>query len=137
MASAEPAARGGHVAGPADRPRQYFVRRGDLYLTEHKVSRAHLTQAMRYRPDEGGSMALRVVALDDYQGLVAEYRLDGQPPGAQWTAIRGHLDGDELVAALRGAEVVVAMRERTRFDRALFARLPELKLLVTTGRANA
>ena len=25
-------------------------------------------------------MALRVVALDDYQGLVAEYRLDGQPP---------------------------------------------------------
>lgn len=82
-------------------------------------------------------MALRVVALDDYQGLVAEYRLDGQPAGAQWTAIRGHLDGGELVAALRGAEVVVAMRERTRFDRALFARLPELKLLVTTGRANA
>jgi phosphoglycerate dehydrogenase-like enzyme len=82
-------------------------------------------------------MALRVVALDDYQGLVAEYRLDGQPAGAQWTAIRGHLDGDELVAALRGAEVVVAMRERTWFDRVLFARLPELKLLVTTGRANA
>lgn len=24
-------------------------------------------------------MALRVVALDDYQGLVAEYRLDGRP----------------------------------------------------------
>jgi phosphoglycerate dehydrogenase-like enzyme len=41
------------------------------------------------------------------------------------------------VAALRDAEVVVAMRERTRFDRALFARLPDLKLLVTTGRANA
>ncbi len=36
-------------------------------------------------------MALRVVALDDYQGLVAEYRLDGQPAGAQWTAIREHL----------------------------------------------
>ena len=29
------------------------------------------------------------------------------------------------------------MRERTRFDRELFARLPDLKLLVTTGRANA
>jgi phosphoglycerate dehydrogenase-like enzyme len=82
-------------------------------------------------------MALRVVALDDYQGLVAEYRLDGQPGGAQWTAVREHLAGDDLVAALHGAEVVVAMRERTRFDRALFARLPDLKLLVTTGRANA
>ena len=31
-------------------------------------------------------MALHVVALDDYQGLVAEYRLDGQPGGAKWTA---------------------------------------------------
>jgi phosphoglycerate dehydrogenase-like enzyme len=82
-------------------------------------------------------MVLRVVALDDYQGLVAEYGLDGQPDGAQWTAIREHLAGDELVAALRGAEVVVAMRERTRFDHQLFARLPDLKLLVTTGRANA
>jgi phosphoglycerate dehydrogenase-like enzyme len=82
-------------------------------------------------------MALRVVALDDYQGLVAEYRLDGQPDGAQWTAIREHLAGADLVATLSGADVVVAMRERTRFDRDLFAQLPDLKLLVTTGRANA
>ena len=82
-------------------------------------------------------MALRVVALDDYQGLVAEYQLDGQPAGAQWTAVREHLTGDDLLAALRGADVVVAMRERTRFDRALLGRLPDLKLLVTTGRANA
>src|SRR5579872_7343952 len=137
MASAEPTARGGHVAGRAVRPGHYFVRRGDLYLSEHKVSRAGLAQAMRYRPDKGGSMALRVVALDDYQGLVAEYRLDGQPAGAQWTAIREHLTGGELVAALNGADVAVAMRERTRFDGELFAQLPDLKLLVTTGRANA
>ena len=82
-------------------------------------------------------MALRVVALDDYQGLVADYALNGQPAGAEWIAIREHLVGDGLVAALHGADVVVAMRERTRFDRALFARLPDLKLLVTTGRANA
>jgi phosphoglycerate dehydrogenase-like enzyme len=82
-------------------------------------------------------MALHVVALDDYQGLVAEYRLDGQPDGAQWTAIREHLTGDALVAALRGADVIVAMRERTRFDRELLGQLPGLKLLVTTGRANA
>jgi phosphoglycerate dehydrogenase-like enzyme len=46
-------------------------------------------------------------------------------------------DTDELVAALAGAEVVVAMRERTRFDALRLARLPDLRLLVTTGMANA
>jgi phosphoglycerate dehydrogenase-like enzyme len=46
-------------------------------------------------------------------------------------------DTDELVAALAGAEVVVAMRERTRFDAERLARLPDLRLLVTTGMANA
>jgi phosphoglycerate dehydrogenase-like enzyme len=42
-----------------------------------------------------------------------------------------------LAAALDGAAVIVAMRERTRFDRELFARLPDLKLLITTGMQNA
>jgi phosphoglycerate dehydrogenase-like enzyme len=46
-------------------------------------------------------------------------------------------DTDDLVAALAGAEVVVAMRERTRFDAERLARLPDLRLLVTTGMANA
>ncbi|HUY47461.1 MAG TPA: D-2-hydroxyacid dehydrogenase family protein [Streptosporangiaceae bacterium] len=82
-------------------------------------------------------MALRVVALDDYQGLVVEYSLDGRPGGAEWVAVREHLAGDDLVAALGGATVIVAMRERTRFDRELFSRLPHLELLITTGRANA
>ena len=45
----------------------------------------------------------------------------------------GRLAGD----ALAGAQVVVAMRERTRFDRALLSALPDLRLLVTTGPFNA
>jgi phosphoglycerate dehydrogenase-like enzyme len=52
-------------------------------------------------------------------------------------ALREHLEPDALVTALEGAAVVIAMRERTRFDRALLDRLPSLRLLVTTGRANA
>jgi phosphoglycerate dehydrogenase-like enzyme len=52
-------------------------------------------------------------------------------------AVREHLSGDALVAALDGAAVIVAMRERTRFDRELLARLPDLKLLITTGLHNA
>ncbi len=82
-------------------------------------------------------MTVRVVALDDYQGLVEQYSLEGRPDGAQWVAVREHLSGDALVSALDGASVIVAMRERTRFDRELLARLPDLKLLITTGMHNA
>ena len=42
-----------------------------------------------------------------------------------------------MVAALAGAEIVVAMRERTPFTAARLARLPDLRLLVTTGMRNA
>ena len=82
-------------------------------------------------------MTVRVVALDDYQGLVEQYSLAGRPDGAEWVAVREHLTGEALVAALDGAAVIVAMRERTRFDGDLFARLPDLKLLITTGMQNA
>lgn len=73
-------------------------------------------------------MSLRVVALDDYQGLVAEYQLDGRTDGAQWVPVREHLTGDALVSALADAPVIVAMRERTPFNRELFAQLPSLRL---------
>ena len=82
-------------------------------------------------------MTVRVVALDDYQGLVEQYSLAGRPDGAEWAAVREHLDGDALVRALDGAAVIVAMRERTRFGRDLFDRLPDLRLLITTGLRNA
>ena len=74
--------------------------------------------------------------LDDYQGVA----LAGGPwreLPAEVVAQRAHLDGDALVGALAGSEVVVAMRERTAFDRALLDRLPDLRLLVTTGMMNA
>lgn len=74
--------------------------------------------------------------LDDYQGVA----LAGGPWAqldAEVVALREHLTGDALVAALAGSDVVVAMRERTPFDRALLDRLPDLRLLVTTGMANA
>jgi phosphoglycerate dehydrogenase-like enzyme len=53
-------------------------------------------------------------------------------------AFADHLsDEDALVERLSGFEVVVAMRERTPFTRALLERLPKLRLLVTTGMRNA
>jgi phosphoglycerate dehydrogenase-like enzyme len=54
------------------------------------------------------------------------------------TAFADHLaDEDALVRRLEPFDVVVAMRERTPFPRRLLERLPALRLLVTTGRANA
>jgi len=82
---------------------------------------------------------LRVAILDDYQG--AALRLaDWQSlhPEAQMTAFSDHLAEESAVAKrLHTFECVVAMRERTPFTRSLFALLPNLRLLITTGMRNA
>lgn len=77
--------------------------------------------------------------LDDYQNVattVADWRtLAGSVDVRVFT---DHLsDRQALAEALAAFEIIVAMRERTRFDRWLFERLPKLKLLVTSGMRNA
>ena len=81
----------------------------------------------------------RIVLLDDYQGVALDYGgWDRVPDEWQLIALEGHIaDADALVEALSDAEIVVAMRERTPFPAALLDRLPDLKLLITTGMANA
>jgi phosphoglycerate dehydrogenase-like enzyme len=79
---------------------------------------------------------VKITLLDDYQD-VALAMVPWDRVDAEVVALHDHLLGDELVVALAGSEVVVAMRERTPFDRALLDRLPDLRLLVTTGMANA
>jgi phosphoglycerate dehydrogenase-like enzyme len=81
----------------------------------------------------------RIVLLDDYQGVALDYGgWDRVPDEWQVVALEQHIDdADELVEALSDAEIVVAMRERTPFPAAILDRLPDLKLLITTGMANA
>ncbi|GGH48493.1 D-2-hydroxyacid dehydrogenase family protein [Microbacterium album] len=80
---------------------------------------------------------MHVAVLDDY-ARAAERLADWSALGADVTFHTEHIaDTDALVAALAGVDVVVAMRERTSFDADRFDRLPALKLLVTTGMANA
>jgi phosphoglycerate dehydrogenase-like enzyme len=95
-----------------------------------------VTVSQSSRPEKTG---LRVVVLDDYQQVAAAY--------GPWTDLGAevgvdfvseHLaEADQLVARLAGAEVVVAMRERTPFPREILERLPDLQLLVTTAQRNA
>jgi phosphoglycerate dehydrogenase-like enzyme len=79
---------------------------------------------------------VRVAVLDDYQGVAATMADWETLSGAEVTYFREHLT-DGLVAALEPYEVVVAMRERTPFPASVLARLPRLRLLVTTGMRNA
>jgi len=82
---------------------------------------------------------MNVAILDDYQGAaLASADWSAVQARATVTAYADHLDDeDALVARLRDAEVIVAMRERTPFQRSLIERLPNLRLLVTTGARNA
>jgi phosphoglycerate dehydrogenase-like enzyme len=91
-----------------------------------------MTQAQQER-------GLRIAILDDYQD-VALRSADWStlPLGSEVRVYRDHVaERDALVDRLASFEVVVAMRERTAFPRAVLERLPQLRLLVTTGMRNA
>lgn len=85
-------------------------------------------------------MGQRLAILDDYQDVAHGF--------ANWTALEEEgvsvtvfrepfTSQDALVSALAGYSIVIAMRERTPFPRSVIEKLPGLKLLVTTGAANA
>jgi phosphoglycerate dehydrogenase-like enzyme len=81
----------------------------------------------------------RCAILDDYQNVALKM--------ADWSKVAGDLDikvftehlggPDAVVKALQGFSIVSAMRERTAFPRAVIEKLPDLKLLMTTGARNA
>jgi phosphoglycerate dehydrogenase-like enzyme len=79
----------------------------------------------------------RIAVLDDYQSVAADFCDWSQvPEPVEVVAFHDHVDDDALVARLEPFDVVIAMRERTRFGRDVLERLPRLTLLVTTGMRN-
>jgi phosphoglycerate dehydrogenase-like enzyme len=82
----------------------------------------------------------RLVILDDYQGVADDFAPWSTlaERGVSVTALRRHLMSEaDVVAALADADIIIAMRERTPFPGRVLEQLPRLKLLVTTGAANA
>jgi phosphoglycerate dehydrogenase-like enzyme len=85
------------------------------------------------------NMAVRCAILDDYQNVALKV--------VDWSKVKGdvefkvfneHLGGpNKVIAALKGFQIVVAMRERTGFPKQVIEALPDLKLLITTGMRNA
>lgn len=81
---------------------------------------------------------LNCAILDDYQGCALGFADWNALDGVKVTSFTDHVaDPAALAEQLAGFEIVVAMRERTAFTAAVFDRLPQLKLLVTTGMRNA
>ena len=82
---------------------------------------------------------LRCAILDDYINLAMRM--------ADWSKIGDRVDvtvfnepfasPEAAASALKDFEIICAMRERTPFPRAMFAALPKLKLLITSGLRNA
>jgi len=80
-----------------------------------------------------------IAILDDYQNVALSMAdWSGLQKNHRIVAFNERLPDVEAVArALAEFEIVGVMRERTPFQRALFEKLPKLKLLVTTGKRNA
>ncbi|OSQ40883.1 D-2-hydroxyacid dehydrogenase family protein [Thalassospira mesophila] len=81
---------------------------------------------------------MKIAILDDYQNL-ARASADWSPVEnrAEITVFHDTLtDLDALVARLSPFDVLCIMRERTPLTAAVLARLPNLKLIVTTGKRN-
>ena len=82
---------------------------------------------------------LNCTLLDDYQQValgLADW--DALRPAVRTRALSQHIaDDDALIAELVDSDILVVMRERTPLTAERLARLPRLKLVVTSGMRNA
>jgi D-3-phosphoglycerate dehydrogenase len=85
-------------------------------------------------------MAYRCIFLDDYQNValkLADYsKIDQDIEFKVLSEVVRRGDAD-TIRDCKDCDIVVMMRERTRFPRAVIEGLPKLKLLITTGAYNA
>src|SRR3990172_12465973 len=78
---------------------------------------------------------VRVAVLDDWQGVAKS--------SADWSRLSERSDvvffeepfkdADAIAKALAGFEIIIAMRERTRFPKEVIERLPKLRMIALTG----
>jgi phosphoglycerate dehydrogenase-like enzyme len=79
---------------------------------------------------------MRIAILDDWADSALAMADWDQLPG-EVTVFRDTLhDAEALVARLAPFDVICLMRERTKMPAAVISRLPQLRLIVTTGMRN-
>lgn len=78
---------------------------------------------------------MRIAIPDDYQDAVRTLDCFEKLNGQQVVLIREHLSDPEVLAArLQGVEALVLIRERTPITGVLLEHLPDLRLIVQTGK---
>ena len=81
---------------------------------------------------------MNIIILDDYQDAVRKLRcaqlLEPYNAKVYTNTVKGT---GQLGVRLRDADVLVLIRERTHFPRALLEKLPKLKLIAQTGRVGS
>ncbi|HSZ08467.1 MAG TPA: D-2-hydroxyacid dehydrogenase family protein [Steroidobacteraceae bacterium] len=84
-------------------------------------------------------MQAKIAVLDDYQGVALEMAdWSGLANRAQVDVFNDHLaDAESVVRRLQPYDIVCVMRERTPLRRDIIERLPNLKLIASTGPRNA
>lgn len=82
---------------------------------------------------------MKIAILDDYQQIAKQSAdWNSLPAGTTVDSFPENIaDQKELVGRLQPYDVIVAMRERTRFPAPVIDALPNLKLMVSTGGRNA
>ena len=82
-------------------------------------------------------MAVNIIILDDYQDAVRKLPCAAKLADLQAKVFTNNVKGlGQLSVRLRDAEVLVAIRERTHFNRQLLEKLPKLRLIAQTGRVG-
>ena len=81
---------------------------------------------------------MNIIILDDYQDAVRKLRCAARLEPYNAKVFTNTVKGiGQLAVRLREAEVLVLIRERTQFPRALLEKLPKLRLIAQTGRVGA
>lgn len=82
---------------------------------------------------------LKIAILDDYQNIalaMADWSAITQ--NADITVFNDHInDQEDLIERLWPFDIISVMRERTPLTKSIFQRLPNLKLVISTGIRNA
>ena len=80
---------------------------------------------------------MNIIILDDYQDAVRKLRCASQLDAFDAKVFTNTVKGNgQLAVRLRDAEVLVLIRERTQFPRALLEKLPRLRLISQTGKVG-
>ena len=88
--------------------------------------------------DEKPATFVNIIILDDYQDAVRKLKCASQLEQLNAKVFTNTVKGiGQLSVRLRDVEVLVLIRERTQFPRALLEKLPKLKLISQTGKVGA